>query len=112
MSNEKITSPTPSNKILSPKLKEYNSTSRVEFKLSCLKQEKVTFTQKNVVIYLLSEKLDGWSQDLNVDFILQDCLFGAVKLSENVIQINFFIQAMVLDLILVHFSVSFFSYKL
>ena len=70
---------------------------RVEFKVSCLKQEKVTFTPRNVVILSIVYELDTWSRDLSTDFTLNDCLFGTVKLTQIVsikmlIQINIVIN--------------------
>ena len=35
-------------------------------------------------------ELDRWSQDLNVKFILRDCLFGTVKLNKNANANNYF----------------------
>ena len=32
---------------------------------------------------LIVYKLDTWSRDLNTDFTLGDCLFGAVELTKN-----------------------------
>ena len=55
MPNEKITSPATANKSLSQKVVWINNSRiRLEFKGSCLKQGKVTFTQDNGVIDLLS----------------------------------------------------------
>ena len=56
---------------------------RVEFKGSCLKQNKVTFTPRNLVTLSIVYELDTWSRDLNTDFTLTDCLFGTVKLTKN-----------------------------
>ena len=53
---------------------------RAEFKGSCLKQSKVTFTPMNVVDLFLVYELDRWSQDLNADSTIKDCWLGAVKL--------------------------------
>ena len=47
----------------------------LEFKGSCLKQDKV-FT-------FFAYELDRWSQDLSANFTLKDCFFGAVKLTKN-----------------------------
>ena len=56
---------------------------KLEFKESCLKQDKAPFTPNNGVnLYIVCE-LNIWSQDLNADFTLKDCLFGAVKLTKN-----------------------------
>ena len=69
LSNEKINPPFTANKSFSPKnLWMHNSKIRLEFKGSCLKQDKVTFTSNN---------------DLNTDFTLGDSLFRSVKLTEN-----------------------------
>ena len=46
-----------------PKMKWYNSRINVEFKGSCLKQDKITFTPRNVV---------------NAFIVHEDNLFGAV----------------------------------
>ena len=59
MSNEKIRPPTTSNNSLSPKLKWHNSKTRIEFKDSCFKQDKVTFTSNNIVDLLIVYELDG-----------------------------------------------------
>lgn len=56
---------------------------RVEFKGRCLKQNKVTFTPRNLVTLSIVYELDTWSRDLNTDFTLTDCLFGTVKLTKN-----------------------------
>ena len=73
--NEKKKSPTKSNNSLSAKPKWHNSKIRVEFKGSCLKQDKATFTQNNVVNLFIVYELNRWSQDLNANFTLKDCLF-------------------------------------
>ena len=68
LSNEIIKPPTLANYSLSPKLKRHNSKMRVEFKRSCLNQDKVTFTPSKVVNLLIVYELDRWSQDFNADF--------------------------------------------
>ena len=55
----------------------------VYFKGICLKQKRVSFLHKNIVNLYISYKLDTWSKDLNTDFTLGNCLFGAVKLTKN-----------------------------
>ena len=61
-----------------------NARLRLKFKGSCLKQEdKALFTPNNVVNLFIAYKLDRWSRELNTDFTLKDCLFGAVKLTKN-----------------------------
>ena len=84
MSNEKINPLNTTNNSLSPKLRWLNNSKRKkEFKVSCLKQDKLSFTLRNVVNLFIIYVLDTWSQDLNADFILKDCLFGAFELNEN-----------------------------
>ena len=40
-------------------------------------------TDRNVVHLFFASKLDAWSRDLNTDFTLGGCLFGAIKLTKN-----------------------------
>ena len=53
LSNEKIRPSPTLNESLSPIMKWHNLKIRVELKRSCLKQDKVTFTPDNLVIYCL-----------------------------------------------------------
>ena len=53
------------------------------FKGSCLKQKNATYTRPNRIIFFIVYELDTWSQDLNSDFTIKDCLFGGVKLAKN-----------------------------
>ena len=73
--------PIAANKKLSPKLWRHNSKIIVEFKGSCLKQDKVTFTPTNVVNLFIAYDLVTWSRDLKADFTLKCCLSGAVNLN-------------------------------
>ena len=43
----------------------------------------MSFLHKNEVNLYISYELDTWPRDLNTDFILGNCLFGAVKLTKN-----------------------------
>ena len=77
MSNEKIKPLITTNQSLSPKLRWMNNSRiRIEFKGSCVKQNKMTFTQRNVVSLFNVYKLDRWLQDLNVNFALKGCSLG------------------------------------
>ena len=63
------------------------NSSRIRLKLkgSYLKQvDKAPCTPKNVVNLFIVYELVTWSRDLNTDFALGGCLFGAVKLTKNV----------------------------
>ena len=72
------------NKSLSSKLVLMNNSRiKLEFKVSCLKQDKAYFTPKNIVNLYIVYELNMWSQDLNVEFTLKDCLFQAVKVTKN-----------------------------
>ena len=35
------------------------------------------------MIIFIAYELDTWSQELNSDFVLKDCLFGDIKLTKN-----------------------------
>ena len=53
---------------------------------SCLKQkDKASYTPKNVVNLFVVYELDTCSRDLNTDFTLEDCLFGAVKITKTAV---------------------------
>ena len=85
MSEESIIPPAPSDNSLSPKLNFiHNANIAVEFKGSSLKQDKTKQLHRNMVNLFIAHELDTWSRDLNEKFILDDCLFGAVKLNEVV----------------------------
>ena len=89
LSNEKTELPFTAIK-LSPKLVWINS-SRIRLRFTgSLRQESATFTQNNVANLFIVYELDRWSQDLNVKFILRDCLFGTVKLTKNANANNYF----------------------
>ena len=66
-----------------PKLSfAFNRRMVAKFKRNCLTQDNVYFTHRNVVNLFLYD-LDTWSRNLNMDFTLGDCFFGAVKLAKN-----------------------------
>ena len=46
------------------------------------KQDKVTFTPRNIVTLFIVYELNTRSKDLNADFTLQDCLFESVNLTK------------------------------
>ena len=81
LSDEKFTPPYTANKSLSPKLIRNESRIRLKFDRSCLK---APFTPINVVNLIIVYELETWSRNLNNDFTLTYCLFGALKLAENV----------------------------
>ena len=83
MSDESIKLPTTSNKILNPLLDYLGTKARVKFNGDCLKQEKITFNhEKTVNIYIVYET----KRSVNISSypMLENCLFGAVKLTKHV----------------------------
>ena len=72
--------------ITTPALRlNYFNNAKIREKLddSCLKQDKVSFTRRNVIKFFIIYEINIWSCDLNLDFTLKDCLFGGVKLTVN-----------------------------
>ena len=47
------------------------------------KARQINFNYSNYRDLFIVYKLDTWSQDLNAEFTLKDCLFGAVKFIKN-----------------------------
>ena len=60
-----------------------NSIISVEFKDSCLKQDKISFILRNVVNVYIVYELSRWPKELNANFTLKDCWLGAIKLIKN-----------------------------
>ena len=82
LSDENITAPTTSDYSLNPQLSYLGNKTRVEFKGSCLKQDKIIYTHgKKINIYIVYEI----SKNYNISSYptLEDCLFGAVSLTKN-----------------------------
>ena len=53
----------------------------VKFSASCLKQDKITYNHGKIVkIYIVYDLKSNLN---NVDIALENCLFGAVKLTKN-----------------------------
>ena len=81
LSDEVIKSPTINNNSLAPKLEYIDKDMFVKFNGSCLiKQNKFTFNKKilNIcIVYDLESNLN------NFDPILENCLFGAIKITKN-----------------------------
>ena len=69
-------------KPLAPTLKYTSTRMYVKFNGSCLKQDKITFNHhgKIVKIYIV---YDLKSNLINFDPTVENCLFGAIKLTEN-----------------------------
>ena len=83
MSDENTTAPTTSDYSFNPQLSYLGNKTRVEFKGSCLKQDKTTYTHGKLVnIYTVYEI----SKTCNISSYptLENCLFRAVSLRKNV----------------------------
>ena len=83
MSDESIKPSTTPNKMLNPSLYFVGTKARVKFNGDCLKQEKITFNHgKTVDIYTVY----GIEKSVNISSYprLENCLFGASKLTKHV----------------------------
>ena len=82
MSEEKINSIKTSYYSITPILSYYGTEARVEFNGSCLKQDEITFNHGKIVniyiVYEISKKIS-----ISDYLALENCLFGAVSLTEN-----------------------------
>ena len=75
--DENITAPTASNYNLNPQLSYLGNKKGVEFKGSCLKQDKITYDSEKVVnIYIVYEISKNY--DISNYPLLENCLPGAV----------------------------------
>ena len=83
MSDESIKPPSTSNKMLNPSVNYVGTKARAKFNGDCLKQDKITFDHGKIVnIYIVSEI--GRSVNISSYSALENCLFGAVKLTKLV----------------------------
>ena len=83
MSDGSIKSHTTSNNSLAPSLNYIYNKIRVKLDGSCLKQEKVTFTHKQVVNIYTAYEINLWSFIADQDFTLENSLFSVAKLTTN-----------------------------
>ena len=82
MYDERRNSNTATNYKITPKLNYYGTKIRLEFNVSCLKQDKVAYNRGKIVnIYIVYEI----SKNYNISTYptLANCLFGAVGLTKN-----------------------------
>ena len=78
MSKETIT--TTSDNSFAPKITDiHNSKIALKFEGNCLKQDKVSFAQRNMVNIFVVYEVNTWSRNLKSDFTFKGCLFGAVN---------------------------------
>ena len=84
--------------MFNPSLNYLDTKAKVEFKVDCLKQEKISVDDGKVVsIYIVYEI--NKNVNMNSYISLENYLFGAVKLTKILILISTNILDMVLDLI-------------
>ena len=82
MSDERIDSITASDYKITSELSFYGIKTRVEFKGSCLKQDKVTYNHEAIVnIYIVYEISKNYS--ISSYSTLETCFFGDVSLTKN-----------------------------
>ena len=82
LSDESMKPPTALGNSLTSKLNWIHN-SKTTGEISCLKQDKASFTHENVVNLLIVYELDLWLANLNTKFALGDSLFEAVKLTKK-----------------------------
>ena len=83
MSNESIKPPSTSNKMLNPSVHYVGIKERVKFNGDCWKQDKVSFDQGKIVNIYMVYEIEG-SVDIRSYPMLENCLFGVVKLRKHV----------------------------
>ena len=83
MSVESIKPAATSNRTLNPSLNYVGTKARVKFSGDCLKQDKITYNHGKIVnIYTVYEIEE--SVNISSYLTLENCLFGAVKLTKHV----------------------------
>ena len=83
MSDQSIKPPSTSNEMFNPSVNFVGTKARVKFNGDCLKQDKITFDHGKIVnIYIVYET----ERSVNISSYptLENCLFGAVKLTKHV----------------------------
>ena len=85
LSNESITPPSEPSNFLPPSLNYLGTKIRVKFSGSCLKQDKITYTHGKIVNIYIVYEINKKDNTIISDSALENCLFGAVTLTKNVI---------------------------
>ena len=83
LSDDSIKPPTTPNKVLNHLLDYVGSKIRVKFRGDCLKQENITFNHGKIVNIYIVYEIER-SVNINSDPALENCLFGAVKLTKHI----------------------------
>ena len=81
LSDEYITAPTTRDYEINPQLSCFGTKTRVEFRRSCLEQDKMTHTRWKIVSIYIVYELDIIC--VNTSPTLFNCLFAAVSLTKN-----------------------------
>ena len=81
LSDETIKPPATSDNSLNPKVSYYGTKARLEFRGSCLKQDKSTFNHGKIVNIYIVYELD--KTYVKTHPTLVNCLFGAVSITKN-----------------------------
>ena len=81
LSDETIKPPSTSDNSLNPTVSYYGTKARLEFRGSCLKQDKSTFNHWKIVIIYIINELD--KKFVKTNPTLVNCLFGAVTITKN-----------------------------
>ena len=82
MSDQSIKTPTTSSKFLNPSLDYIASKIRVKFSRDCLKQERLTFNHRKIVIIYIVYEMERIANISDYP-TLENCLFGAIKLTKH-----------------------------
>ena len=81
LSDETIKPPVANNYKLNPKVSYYGARARLEFRGSCLKQDKSTFSHGKIVNIYIVYELDKLYNKTHPTLV--NCLFGAVSITKN-----------------------------
>ena len=81
LSDETIKPPASSDNSLNPKVSYYGAKAKLEFRGSCLKQDKTTFNHGKIMNIYIVYELDKTYTKTNPTLV--NCLFGAVSKTKN-----------------------------
>ena len=82
MSKQKIENIIKSDSNLAPAFIDHHVLPDIYFSRPCLIKNKISISKKVINLYIFY-MLNPWLRNLNTDFILNNWLFGSVKLTKN-----------------------------
>ena len=85
LSDGSIKPPVAPNNNIAPELNHIKTKLRIRFDGSCLKQKKVTFTDKKVVNTYIVYGINLWSNIHGAEFLLLNFLFVTIELTKNAV---------------------------